>query len=176
MKTVYAKIAVALTLATLSGIVHAQSQIPEICYTLYSNFTQSETYGEAGETAWRMMEENCWPSLQNPIAKQQGFSDVTDCASLEPYIIDLMQNENPNVIAFHGMKKITPEEKAQINFFWMSKRRSPPFQNLPSGVSRVVDCVGDARYSDMIREVEIYLDKDDATGQFFYGITPISVH
>ena len=176
MKTLCAKIAVVLTLATLSGNVYAQNQIPEICHTLYDKFTQSETWDKAGETAWRMMEENCWPSIQNPITTQSDLSNVTDCASLEPYIIDLMQNENPHIITFHGMKEITPSDKDRIAISLMSQGRLNELKNLnpPSGVSRLVDCFGDARYSDGIRAIRIYLEKDDTTGELYYGVIPIS--
>ena len=78
MKTMYAKIAITLTLATSSGIVHAQNQVPEVCHTLYQDFTQALSLESAGTMAIEMMQENCWPSLQNSVESQPVEGEQND--------------------------------------------------------------------------------------------------
>lgn len=84
----YAKIAIALTLAISSGIVHAQSQVPEICHSLYQDFTQALSLESAGTMAFEMMQENCWPSLQNSVVPQPVEGEQNDDKGYEVDCLD----------------------------------------------------------------------------------------
>ena len=180
MKPMYAKIAVALTLAMLSGIVHAQSQVSESCHILYRNFTQADTLEDAGIIAYRMMEDNCWPSLQGVITEQPDLSNVTDCTSLQPHIKDLWNNthgQTTTILAFHNLSHITEDQLFQIMLRTPADSPSATLlmkiENPPNGVSRQLNCFGPIRFSNGLCESQIYLDKDNATGELYYGIQPL---
>ena len=118
----YAKIAVALTLAISSGIVHAQSQVPEICHSLYQDFTQALSLESAGTMAFEMMQENCWPSLQNSVVPQPVEGEQNDdkgyvappsvmaqesCEELAPEIVNIPGSDGNKLLKIHSIQSLT---------------------------------------------------------------------
>ena len=150
------------------------------CQPLYEQFMQSETYDQAGQSAWQMMELNCWPELQD--TQQTEYVPITDCESLATLVIEnsdwskvyepqpvvywnAEEQERNEVLMATGTKlgrfMIAANERAQHMLRVMNDAEAPP------GGTRMLECLAKVRTDQGFQSAYYYLDNDG--GEEWWG-------
>ena len=158
----------------------AAATLDEQCQPLYEQFMQSETYDQAGQSAWQMMELNCWPALQD--TQQTEYVPITDCESLGTLVIqnsdwakvyepkpvvywNAEEQERTDVLMATGTKlgrfMLAADERARHMLQVMNNAEAPP------GGTRTLECLAKVRTDQGFQLAYYYLDNDD--GEEWWG-------
>ena len=169
--------------------IASASTIDNRCQPLYEQFLQSETYDQAGESAWQMMELNCWPALQGTQQTAE-YVSPTDCNSLGSHIMSRSPESGwakvyePKSVAYWNIEGGAEERirwradpksalyrKAINNPYGSTenKRKIQVINNAeaPPGGTRALECLAKVRTDQGYQTVYYYLDNDD--GDEFWG-------
>ena len=158
------------------------------CQPLYEQFLQSETYDQAGQSAWQMMEFNCWPALQGAQQTAESFPTNWDCNSLGTYI--MQDSPDSGWVKVYEPKPVTYwniEGGAEERRRWRTDPKSALYRKImnnpysgnkhkiqvisnaeaPPGGTRALECLAKVRTDQGYQTVYYYLDNDD--GDEFWG-------
>ena len=169
------------TQATVNSATAAT--INEECHALYSQFLQSTTFHQAGESAAKMHDLGCWPALQNTQQSESASTTGWDCDSLGAFV---KENGDPewqkmytpeSVVLYNDdrslhevlQSKTSAEERSPVYHHFSNRNKVVSKTEVPpAGGVRAVECTAQVRTGHGNKTVYYYLDRD-SDGDEFWG-------